>query len=913
MVLGLCLWTACEHPAQVGEVLPIFKTRAEAREWLAQEKLEAASFRESGALRAAKARIDQLIHRLEPQAEHLNMVRDLGWLYAGKAYIESELEGSFLLARQNYMRAEHCFRSIDSVDFETGRFVLEPLGNIYTRLGDPSQAEVYLKQFYELASMAEDTAAMADACNDMGIALMEALDFEQSQTWLQRGLELSRVPRLQRGLLTSNSARLHLVQEEWSAARQWGEQALLLFSTHDDKRKWVHRQNMDYRLGTLNILIESAGALGDAKAVHILVDSANAIIAQEYDGQQSRKLAKADLAAGNAFLKLQNHQAALASFQHALEILIPGFTGNAHAALPASDRLYPEHLIGDALIGKIAAFNQQIIVEGGENLIPVIFAHYDAMFALEAQVRSELLASESRLSHSAAYARVGREAVDFAHRLYVQHRQDSLLWKAFSYAESSKGFLLSEALRTSWITASEEQATVLSELRQVRQQIATWWVDQLKNTTTPGDETTLDELRLKEARLKDALAAESPALYRQLYAPNHLSADAIGTWADKRSEALLTGFAGDSTWYMFCLTETGLQVQTLAVSKDLKSDIEQFVEACQRPGKSTPVEFHKMGHGLYQALLGPFKTVLMNHERWTFIPDGLMASINLELLSAAGGTSTSYRDIPYLLQTHTIHYAPSLAFLMRPLSQHDFVHDLAQFRPTFDCDTALAPLSGIAIDDWNGSALNYEGTDANTTAFGIAAGKARIIHLATHGLASGQHPGDSWIAFADSAGCQHQRLYFPQLQAADLRAELVVLQACQSGKGRYASGEGVQSVSHSFMHAGCANVVSSAWDANPATSTNVLHRFYDHLHSSNDASTSLRQAKLDYLDSEGMDEYAFHPYFWSGFVLVGNGHLAPRRSKESSNTPLYILLLAATPLVLIVRGFMRRNRINTET
>ena len=54
-------------------------------------------------------------------------------------------------------------------------------------------------------------------------------------------------------------------------------------------------------------------------------------------------------------------------------------------------------------------------------------------------------------------------------------------------------------------------------------------------------------------------------------------------------------------------------------------------------------------------------------------------------------------------------------------------------------------------------------------------------------------------------------LRMSDVQAANLRASLVVLSCCHSGQGRILKGEGVVGIGHAFLVAGARSVLVSLW------------------------------------------------------------------------------------------------------
>jgi len=99
-----------------------------------------------------------------------------------------------------------------------------------------------------------------------------------------------------------------------------------------------------------------------------------------------------------------------------------------------------------------------------------------------------------------------------------------------------------------------------------------------------------------------------------------------------------------------------------------------------------------------------------------------------------------------------------------------------------------------------------------------------------------------------------------------LQADLVVLSACQTGLGQLIRGEGIEGLSRAFFYAGASSVLLSLWAVNDQASYQLLERFYAHLRSANPVMESLRQAKLQLIESRVLA----HPYYWAGFVVTGN-------------------------------------------
>ena len=140
---------------------------------------------------------------------------------------------------------------------------------------------------------------------------------------------------------------------------------------------------------------------------------------------------------------------------------------------------------------------------------------------------------------------------------------------------------------------------------------------------------------------------------------------------------------------------------------------------------------------------------------------------------------------------------------------------------------------------------------------------SRIIHLATHGLLddfTGKGiPGA--VALAPS-GNDNGLLTASEILDLKLKAELVVLSACDTGRGKI-TGDGVIGLSRSLISAGAPSIIVSLW-AIPDTSTATLMiEFYRNLQQNPDQASALRNAMLT-----TMKKYP-DPINWAAFTLVG--------------------------------------------
>ncbi len=141
--------------------------------------------------------------------------------------------------------------------------------------------------------------------------------------------------------------------------------------------------------------------------------------------------------------------------------------------------------------------------------------------------------------------------------------------------------------------------------------------------------------------------------------------------------------------------------------------------------------------------------------------------------------------------------------------------------------------------------------------------QSKIVHLATHGLLddfTGQGiPGA--IALAPD-GKDNGLLTAEEILNLKLKANLVVLSACDTGRGRI-TGDGVVGLSRSLISAGVPSIIVSLWAVPDAPTASLMTEFYRNLQQNPDKAAALRNAMLT-----TMKQYP-NPIDWAAFTLMG--------------------------------------------
>jgi CHAT domain-containing protein len=163
----------------------------------------------------------------------------------------------------------------------------------------------------------------------------------------------------------------------------------------------------------------------------------------------------------------------------------------------------------------------------------------------------------------------------------------------------------------------------------------------------------------------------------------------------------------------------------------------------------------------------------------------------------------------------------------------------------------------------------HVGTEAREDRFKAEAPRHSILHLATHGVLDEASPLYSHVVLSPGATGSSEDGMLEAWEMAELRldADVAILAACENGRGRVAAGEGIVGTMWALFVAGTQSLVVSQWKVESASTTELMAHFHRGLARGEGAKAEhLRRASRELL----RDPRYAHPFYWAGFVLVGN-------------------------------------------
>ncbi|HSK80218.1 MAG TPA: CHAT domain-containing tetratricopeptide repeat protein, partial [Thermoanaerobaculia bacterium] len=211
------------------------------------------------------------------------------------------------------------------------------------------------------------------------------------------------------------------------------------------------------------------------------------------------------------------------------------------------------------------------------------------------------------------------------------------------------------------------------------------------------------------------------------------------------------------------------------------------------------------------------------------------------------------------------------------MPRRDFSLSLAQGRQTeaspmrlprlFSSENEAKAITALVPADQRFVALGFAASRETATSGRL--GQYRMVHFATHGLLRSDHPELSSLVLSlyDEQGRPRDGfLRLSDIYNLELKADLVVLSACQTALGKEIRGEGLVGLTRGFMYAGAERVLASLWSVEDRATAELMKRFYHALLVEKlRPAAALRQAQLDMAGSARWSS----PYYWAGFSLQG--------------------------------------------
>ncbi|MCC2695416.1 CHAT domain-containing protein [Nodularia sp. LEGE 04288] len=756
------------------------------------------------------------------------------------------------------------------------------LGNAYNNLGDYPTAINYLQQSLAIAREIKDRSGEGAALGNLGLAYDSLGDYPQAIDYHQQRLAIAREikDRSGEGAALGNLGLAYDSLGDYPTALDYHQQRLAIARSIKDRRGEMNALGnlgnaynhlgdyptaLDYLQQTLSIAIEIKNRRGEGNALgnlgnayHSLGDYPTALdyhqqrlaIAREIKDRRGEGNALGNL--GLTYYSLGDYPTAIDYLQQFLAIareiknrlgegIALGNLGNAYHSLGDYPTAIDYHQQRLAISKKI-----KDRLGEGQSLNNLGFALYkqgnlslaESTLLEGIKVYESLRGRELKDSEKVSIFETQHHTYNNLQKVLIaQNKTDA----ALEIAERGRGRAFVELLASRLSSESKQQFPTSPKIAEIQQ------IAKAQNATLIQYSITHEDFQIQgKSQSKES------ELYIWVIKPtgevNFRKADLKSLWEKEN-----TTLAELVTTSRQSIGVRGRGIKVTAVPDASKA-------------KQKLLRLHEL-------LIEPIADLLPKKEteRVVFVPQSQLFLVPFPALQDDKGK--------YLIEKHTILSAPSIQVLDLTRQQRIGKSGVGKGKvlvvgnPTMP-KVVLEPgkpsqqLSNLewAEKEAKGIASLFKteaftGNQATKAAIVQQMIPARIIHLATHGIFDDLRGLGSAIALAPS-GEDKGLLTAEEIFDMKLNAELVVLSACDTGRGRL-TGDGVIGLSRSLISAGVPSVIVSLWAVDDNSTSVLMTEFYKNLQQNVDKATSLRNAMLTTMKTHPS------PKYWAAFTLIG--------------------------------------------
>lgn len=458
---------------------------------------------------------------------------------------------------------------------------------------------------------------------------------------------------------------------------------------------------------------------------------------------------------------------------------------------------------------------------------------------------------------------------------FNKHQSDSLLPELYKGQLKSLEWRLKEAER------------VVFSLQTARKQPEAVTIDSAKQVWF--------EAQKQFNQFLEELQKARPDYFDARYASTPLSFEELNKILVKEKTSMVSYFTTDTM--LFILASNGkeqvyhqerLQQPLNQLVADLRFGITGFYTDEATWGEhydSLSKVYLRSAYQLNQLLIDPFKRIL--GSKVLVIPDENLADLPFEaLLSASVSSVENWGDLPYLLDKYQINYAYSATLWHKMKIRHG-KNSQTKRKPIFAV-AASEVLTKVTIggqtyifdpllksEEEASATFNLFGKKglllkkAQEQAVAIAIGDYQIVHISTHAFIISDK--GSFLLFTPIDDDQENELMFvSEIYRLNVRADLITLSACETNLGQVAWGEGLISVSRAFAYAGASGIFASLWSVDENKTMDMMLQFYSMIANAQKSKGEAITLSKRTMAHQTKDKTANHPYFWAGFVGIGD-------------------------------------------
>lgn len=819
-------------------------------------------------------------------------------------------QGQILIAQGDYQRAvDQLEKSLNVLENHNGSIVQR--SNIYWTLGlayqgllDYSRAEAYLLRAMEYLNSvrAPDHPDVIILYSALGGLFNKMNDFQKALSYFEKTIPLINnrfvADDISLGILYHNAGLSYANLGKFDHAEEYFKNAVSIFEKHQD----VDLETQKFLFNTHSKLALLEYYRGNYEGtVSSYWDQITAL--ENFYGKESPELVEALNNLGITYDEMKEYDKAIELYSRQLDIL----GVKTDKLTPFENMIFPISA-QYALWNRAEAYFSWFTSTEDEIYLQKALKDYELSVDFLDHMRLGYWEEGSKENFAKENKVVYERVIRLNTYLQSDITEPIVDEKTFSAFEKSRSLLILENFRKNKVTELGNVTPEIQEKEEMLKKAAEAVDNRLFLELSKAHPNVKEVNNLRKERFQKMgilntflarLAKEAPNYYKLKYNVEPFPLATLQKELGRQDAALLEYFIINEGSYVLVVLPDSIYIHFLGFELDLQPDIQNLRESIYghwlNPRNSKSVYrqnaevFVQSASKLYETLIQPVDSLLP--ERLIIVQDDVLGNLPFEvLLTEMPAAPEAFYDHPYLIMDHQISYAYSATTLLEMMAKkHQKKAGISWLgmapafskKPISDVDTSLhtirkglEPLkyTETSIKEINGLLKGeiFLGKQASKRTFLEFAKNSKLIHLAGHAEANDENGELSWIAFADNyQKAEDIVLFVKELYQLRLNADMVVLSTCQSGIGEFQTGEGVISLGRAFSYAGAKSIIHTLWNVGDEASQQLNLLFYKNLMKGWSKDKALRQAKLTFIKEKGV-EGKFDPFFWAGFVALGD-------------------------------------------
>lgn len=828
-------------------------------------------YRESNNLRRSAGSFQQALNlsrRAGIEEFELKCLRQLGFyyweIYDMKGFYDVNKEALLIAQRLKHKKEE-------------GR-CLNNIGLYYWKTNNYSNALKYLEDCLTISIEISDINVQAECLSNIGIIYKELGDFDQALKHHLKGLEIDRNSNNKKnvaldlnniGIAIKNKALISKEKRLLYVALDSFKKSLDLLDSGQDLKTEIQVLN---NIGTIYALLND---YTEASSNYLMcLDKAKSVMDLESEEMIQNNL--------GAFYYQQNHLSnAIKFFMNAKRI---GENRDFSCGL------------WETYLGLGQCYEKK-------NDFSKAVAYYKKAVNVVDRLRGNIHLDMFKTGFIRNKLEIYENLINLLYRLNRANPSQALKEEIFLYIEKAKARAFLESLGEAKVNIRAKLSPMMRKREEeISKEISSIIFDISRQPVLKSKKDDL-ERKLSEAedsylRLIAEMRSEVPEI-ANLVAPSPCTIRDIQDRILDSSSALLEYFLGGTHSYVFLITKKDIDFYELPNRDKIESSVAPLLKSLTVPTKGIFIG-ELAAERIADEILFPIRDCGRSDiNNLIIIPDGILYYLPFESLKFRSDRDSSRKT--YMIERAKISYAPSsssLLFLAEKSGNRDAEKGILAFgHPVYDqrsrnFNNLNKTSSNILRELYVSQGFNFVSLpysrrevlsigkyfprdkkdiflrrDAKEEVIkNVDLNKYQVIHFACHGFLDEKSPlRSSLVLSLDEDREEDGFLQVREIYNLRMNADLVVLSACQTGKGRIERGEGILGLPRIFFYAGAKSVISALWPIGDKSTAFFMKRFYKHLSDGADKSRALQKAKMDMMNSK----YS-HPFYWAAFILHGD-------------------------------------------